>query len=241
MRRTGSMQGFILAAAGLLNGLTATTHWAHAERFRALFPRVQLDADVLFVDAGRVLTGAGGAAGIDLLLHIVRRDHGSAVANAAARRCVAAPWRDGGQAQFLELPTPAPSISSTAEVRAWALDHLGDPLPLETLAIRATMSVRTFTRRFRAETGMSPAHWLARRRIERARFLLESSDASIDHIATTVGFGDDAVLRRHFMTTFGVSPSTYRHTFRRRDPVSTEGDNAVLGALAVVPWDVVIT
>jgi len=208
---------FILAAAGLLDGLTAATHWAHVPRFRALFPTVRLDPEVLFVDSGRILTGAGGAAGVDLLLHLVRRDHGSAVANTAARHCVAAPWRDGGQAQFLELPTPSAIDSSTAPARAWALENLGDPLPLTALAAASRMSVRTFTRRFRAETGLSPARWLTQQRLDRARWLLESSDTPVEQLATTVGFGDPAVLRRHFASTFGVSPSRYRRTFRSQD------------------------
>lgn len=205
---------FILAAAGLLDGLVATTHWGYAQTFRDLFPDVQLDPDVLFVDSGRVLTGAGGAAGIDLFLHLVRRDHGSAVANAAARRCVAAPWRDGGQAQFLELPTPTVAGSTTAPARTWAAERLDEPLSLETLAARVNMSVRTFTRRFRAETGMSPTQWLIQQRLERSRWLLESSDVPVEQVASLAGLGSPTVLRRHFAATFGISPSTYRHTFR---------------------------
>jgi len=205
---------FVLAAAGLLDGLTATTHWALAPRFRELFPAVRLDPDVLFVDNGRVLTGAGAAAGIDLFLHLVRRDHGAAVANVAARHCVAAPWRDGGQAQFLELPTPSATASTTGPTRAWALEHLADPLSLERLAAHAHLSVRTFTRRFRAEVGVSPAQWLTRQRLERARWLLESSDVPVEQVAGAVGLGSPMALRRHFAATFGVSPSAYRHTFR---------------------------
>lgn len=205
---------FVLAAAGLLDGLTATTHWACADRFRALFPAVRLRPDVLFVDAGRVLTGAGAAAGVDLFLHLVRRDHGSTVANAAARHCVAPPWRDGGQAQFLELPTPSATASTTGPTRAWALEHLADPLPLDQLAGHAHLSVRTFTRRFRSEVGVSPAQWLARQRLERARWLLESSDLPVEKVAAEVGLGSPMSLRRHFAATFGVSPSAYRRTFR---------------------------
>lgn len=222
---------FILAAAGLLNGLTATTHWAHVARFRTLFPAVRLDPDVLFVDSGRILTGAGGAAGVDLLLHLVRRDHGSAVANTAARHCVAAPWRDGGQAQFLELPTPPAVDSSTAPARTWALENLAEPLPLEALAATSRMSVRTFTRRFRAETGLSPARWLTQQRLDRARWLLESSDTPVEQLATAVGFGDPAVLRRHFAATFGVSPSRYRRTFRSQDR-SVSDDHVGAGLVA---------
>lgn len=205
---------FILAAAGLLDGLTATTHWALAPRFRELFSKVTLDSKVLFVDEGRILTGAGGAAGIDLFVHLVRRDHGSAVANAAARRCVTAPWRDGGQAQFLELPTPDVAGASTGATREWALERLDQPLTLDAMASHAMTSVRTLTRRFRAEVGMSPTQWLIRQRIERSRVLLETSDVPVEKVATLVGVGSPTVLRRHFAATFGVSPATYRRTFR---------------------------
>lgn len=205
---------FVLAAAGLLDGLTATTHWAQADVFRRLFPTVRIDPDVLFVDAGRVLTGAGAAAGVDLFLHIVRQDHGSAVANAAARRCVAAPWRDGGQAQFLELPTPKDTGSTTSAARAWALEHLDEALSLEALAAQVSMSTRTFTRRFRSETGMSPTQWLVQQRLERSRWLLEASDVPVERVAAMAGLGSPTALRRHFTRTYGIAPSAYRHTFR---------------------------
>jgi transcriptional regulator GlxA family with amidase domain len=205
---------FVLAAAGLLDGLPATTHWTQAQAFQRLFPTVRMDPDVLFVDTGRILTGAGGAAGIDLFLHLVRRDHGAAVANAAARRCVAAPWRDGGQAQFLELPTPTIADSTTAPARAWALERLDEELSLESLAARVNMSTRTFTRRFRSETGMSPTQWLIQQRMERSRWLLESTDVPVERVATLAGLGSPTALRRHFARTFGISPSAYRHTFR---------------------------
>src|SRR5262245_9820724 len=157
---------FALAAAGRLDGREATTHWAYADRFRSLFPLVRLNPDVLFVDDGDVLTSAGVAAGIDLCLHVVRRDHGSEVANRAARRCVVPPWRDGGQAQFIERPLPPDAGTTTGPARAWALERLSEGLDLAILARRARMSVRTFTRRFREETGMSPAQWLIRHRVE---------------------------------------------------------------------------
>lgn len=152
---------FVLAAAGLLDGRPATTHWRKASRFAALFPRVRLDPDVLYVDDGDVLTSAGVAAGIDLCLHVVRRDHGSEVANRLARRCVTPPWREGGQAQYVERPLPDTGDNGTAATRTWMLGRLDADLPLEALAEHARMSVRTFTRRFREETGMSPARWLA--------------------------------------------------------------------------------
>jgi transcriptional regulator GlxA family with amidase domain len=208
---TGS---FALAAAGLLDGRPATTHWLYAERFAALYPRVRLDPDVLFVDDGDVLTSAGNAAGIDLLLHLVRRDHGSEVANRVARRSVVAPWRDGGQSQFVERPVPEAGDAGTAATRAWAAARLGEPLTLADLAAHARMSVRTFTRRFRDETGQSPLRWLAAQRIALARELLESTDASVDRVAADAGFGTPASLRQHLRAAIGVSPLAYRHTYR---------------------------
>jgi transcriptional regulator GlxA family with amidase domain len=205
---------FVLAAAGLLDGRPATTHWAHAERFRRRYPRVKLDPDVLFVDDGDVLTSAGIAAGIDLCLHVIRRDHGSAAANRAARRCVVPPWRDGGQSQFIERPVPATGDATTGPTRAWALDHLDRPLDLGTLAGHARMSLRTFTRRFREETGMSPGRWLVRQRVELARHLLEGTDLPIDRVAARAGFGTAASLRQHLHAAVGVSPAAYRRTFR---------------------------
>lgn len=167
---------FALAAAGLLDDRPATTHWRHAERFRSLFPRVRLDPNVLFVDDGDILTSTGVTAGIDLCLHVVRRDHGSDVANWAARCCVTPPFRDGGQAQYIERPLPNPAGTTTAPTRAWMLENLTEPMDLAALAAHARMSVRTFTRRFREETGLSPAKWLTRQRVEHARRLLESTD-----------------------------------------------------------------
>ncbi|MGV9266296.1 GlxA family transcriptional regulator [Kitasatospora sp. NPDC003701] len=209
---TGS---FVLAAAGLLDGRPATTHWRYTERFAALYPKVRLDPDVLFTDDGSVLTSGGVAAGIDLCLHIVRRDHGSAVANAVARTCLVPPWREGGQKQYVELPHPAVDAGpGAAAVRAWALEHLDRPLPLRLLADRAGMSVRTFTRRFREETGSSPGQWLTVQRAERARQLLESTDLTIDQVARESGFGTAASLRLRLRGRLDVAPSAYRRTFR---------------------------
>jgi transcriptional regulator GlxA family with amidase domain len=208
---TGS---FVLAAAGLLDGREATTHWAHAAQFRALHPGVRLNADVLFVDDGRVLTSAGVAAGIDLCLHVIRTDHGSEVANQAARRCVVPPWRDGGQAQYIERPLPAPADASTAATREWARQRLHEPLTLRQMAAHASMSVRTFTRRFREETGVSPARWLLQHRTDHARLLLETTDLAIDQVARRSGFGTAAALRQQLHQSIGVAPTAYRRTFR---------------------------
>jgi transcriptional regulator GlxA family with amidase domain len=205
---------FALAAAGLLDGRPATTHWMHAEQFAALYPKVRLNPDVLFVDDGDVLTSAGNAAGIDLLLHLVRRDHGSEVATRVARRSVVAPWREGGQSQFIERPVPVDGDAGTAETREWAVEHLGEALTLADLAEHARMSVRTFTRRFREETGVSPLRWLAAQRIALARQLLESTDASVDRVAAEAGFGTPASLRQHLRAAIGVAPLAYRRTFR---------------------------
>src|SRR3954469_18511630 len=205
---------FVLAAAGLLDGRPATTHWRYADRFRELFPRVELEPDVLFVDDGDVLTSAGNAAGIDLLLHVVRRDHGSEVANRVARRSVVAPWREGGQSQFVERPVPDDDDAGTAATRAWASAHLGEPLTLADLAAHARMSVRTFTRRFREETGLSPQRWLTGQRLALARELLESTDAPVDRIAAEAGFGTAASLRQQLRAALGVSPLAYRRTYQ---------------------------
>lgn len=205
---------FALAAAGRLDDRPATTHWAYADLFRAHFPRVKLDPDVLFVDDGDVLTSAGVGAGVDLCLHIVRRDHGSQIANDAARRCVMPPWRDGGQAQFIVSAVPPPTRSSTGAAREWALAHLDQRIDLAAMARQARMSVRTFTRRFREETGLSPAAWLTQRRVDHARLLLETTDLGIDVVARRCGFGSAVSLRQHLHAAVGVSPLAYRRTFR---------------------------
>ncbi|SBT54825.1 transcriptional regulator, AraC family with amidase-like domain [Micromonospora narathiwatensis] len=205
---------FVLAAAGLLDGRRATTHWAYADRFRRLHPAVDLDPDVLFVDSDGVLTSAGVAAGIDLCLHVIRTDHGSTVANRSARRCVVPPWRDGGQAQYIERPVPRATATGTAATREWARQRLHEPVALRDLAAHARMSVRTFTRHFRSETGLSPAQWLLQQRTDHARLLLETTDLTVDQVARHAGFGTAAALRQHFHHRLGVPPTTYRHTFR---------------------------
>jgi transcriptional regulator GlxA family with amidase domain len=206
---------FVLAAAGLLDGRPATTHWAYAEDFRRLYPAVELDENLLFVDDGDVLTSAGLAAGVDLCLHILRRDHGTELANQVARQCVVPPWRDGGQAQFIHRPVPAPDGRSTAAAREWALKHLDAAIDVATLARRAGMSERTFNRRFRDETGQPPATWLLAHRLDRARHLLESTDLPVDRVARDAGLGSAANLRAHLRESVGVAPGAYRRTFRR--------------------------
>ncbi|MFF8970099.1 GlxA family transcriptional regulator [Streptomyces sp. NPDC014995] len=205
---------FVLAAAGLLDGHRATTHWQLAEHFRRMFPHIDLDPDVLFVDDGRVLTSAGAASGVDVCLHLVRGDHGSDLANKVARRCVVPPFRDGGQAQYIEQPVPEAGAASTAATRAWALGRLGEPLTLADLAAHARMSLRTFARRFHDEVGVSPGRWLIQQRVAHARHLLESSDLTVDQIAGRVGFATGASLRQHLHASIGVSPQAYRRTFQ---------------------------
>ncbi|MEV0116476.1 helix-turn-helix domain-containing protein [Streptomyces sp. NPDC050844] len=205
---------FVLAAAGLLDGRRATTHWLSTDLFARTFPTVTVDPDVLYVDEGEVLTSAGEAAGIDLCLHMIRRDHGAAVAADVARRTVVPPHREGGQAQYIRRPVAEPRTASTGRARGWALTRLGEPLTLAELAARESMSVRTFSRRFREETGLTPMQWLTQRRIDRARALLEETDHTVDRIAADAGFGTAASLRQHFQAGLGVSPGAYRMTFR---------------------------
>ncbi|MFE0451243.1 GlxA family transcriptional regulator [Streptomyces sp. NPDC058914] len=205
---------FFLAAVGLLDGRRATTHWCFTDRFRRMYPRVDLDPDVLFVDDDRVLTSAGAASGVDICLHLVRKDHGSELANKVARRCVVPPFRDGGQAQYIEQPVPEAGVASTAATRAWALERLGEPLALADLAAHARMSPRTFARRFHDEVGLSPGRWLIQQRVAHARHLLESSDLTVDQIAGRVGFATGASLRQHLHASIGVSPQAYRRTFQ---------------------------
>jgi transcriptional regulator GlxA family with amidase domain len=205
---------FVLAALGLLEGCRVTTHWKSAGFFRAMYPHIDLDPDVLYTDNGRVLTAAGVASGIDLSLHMIRTDHGAAIANEVARNTVVPPHRDGGQAQYIRSPVPAPARSATSRARSWALEHLHLQPSLSDMADQEAMSVRTFTRRFRDEVGYSPGQWLAQQRLDRARQLLEESDLSVDRIARVAGFGTSASLRQHMHAGLGVSPSAYRRTFQ---------------------------
>ncbi|MGV9455471.1 helix-turn-helix domain-containing protein [Streptomyces sp. NPDC003635] len=212
---------FVLAAAGLLDGLRATTHWAHTEVLAARHPLVEVDPDVLYVDNGSVLTSAGKAAALDLCLHLVRLDRGSAVANAVARRLVVPPHRAGGQAQFVTTPVPARDDHSLSALLPWVMERLDQPLTVEDLARRARTSSRTLGRHFRAATGTTPLQWLLNQRIRRAQELLETTDDSVDAIATATGMGTATTLRRHFNRTLGVPPDSYRRTFR----ASRRGDS----------------
>ena len=208
---------FVLAHAGLLDGKRATTHWRDAPALSAQFPLVTVDPAVLYVDEGQVLTSAGVAAGLDLCLHVIRRDHGAEVAAGLARRTVVAPHRDGGQAQYIDRPvvdTPT-GIVSLDSTRAWALERLGESLTVAKLARHAAVSPRTFARHFRAETGTTPAQWLIEQRILAARQLLEASDASIDVIAARCGFPTTTSLREHFRRRLATTPTAYRNTFRQ--------------------------
>ncbi|OEU87509.1 AraC family transcriptional regulator [Streptomyces abyssalis] len=220
---------FVLAAAGLLDGRRATTHWSSCERLQRLHPDVEVDPDVLYVADGHVLTSAGVASGIDLCLHMVREDFGAEVANSVARRTVVPPHRDGGQAQFIERPVPQPGVHTTGTARDWALRHLERPLGLRDLAEQEAMSVRTFTRRFREEVGTSPQVWLTRQRVERARHLLESSGLAVEKVARDAGFGSASSLRLHFQAALGISPSAYRRTFRVRGDAPETGNGGNSG------------
>ncbi|MFD4373203.1 GlxA family transcriptional regulator [Streptomyces sp. NPDC058486] len=206
---------FALAEAGLLDGRAATTYWAYRQLLADRHPAVDLRGDVLFVQDGPLLTSSGYAAGIDLCLHLIRADHGAAVANAVARLALVAPVRPGGQAQFTDTPLPPERGVSFAATRAWVMEHLDRPLTLTDLARHAGVSVRTLSRRFRAETGVSPLQWLLRRRVERARELLETTSLGMDAVARASGLGSADSLRGHLLRRTGLTPSAYRASFTR--------------------------
>lgn len=210
---------FVLAAAGLLDGRPATTHWMYAPTLAKRYPSVHVDPRELFVDDGDVLTSAGTAAGIDLCLHIVRTDHGSEAAGALARRLVVPPRRAGGQERYLDRSLPEEiGADPLAEVVAWALEHLHEQFDVETLAARAYMSRRTFDRRFRSLTGSAPLQWLITQRVLQAQRLLETSDYSVDEVAGRCGFRSPVALRGHFRRQLGSSPAAYRAAYRARRP-----------------------
>ncbi|GIF06687.1 transcriptional regulator FtrA [Actinoplanes siamensis] len=205
---------FALAGAGLLDGRRATTHWQYAGALRARHPAVQVDADVLYLDDGDVLTSAGSAAGVDLCLHVVRRDHGPAIANAVARRLVVPPHRDGGQAQFIEAPMAAdPADDRLARSMDWALGNLAAPITVEILARRAHMSARTYLRHFARATGTTPIRWLIAQRVHASLTLLETTAVPIEEVAAAVGFDSPVTFRHHFTRAMRTAPSSYRKAF----------------------------
>lgn len=210
---------FVLAAAGLLDGRRATTHWMHAAKLAARYPKVHVEPSVLYVEEGRIFTAAGSAAGIDLGLHIVRQDYGSDIANQVARRMVVAPHRDGGQAQFVASAMP-PVDGSLAPLMEWASARLDQPLTAESLAKKGRMSLRTLARRFEAQAGTTPHQWLTHQRVLAAQRLLETSDASIDRVAELAGFVTAETLRHHFRQRVGTSPMAYRRRFAQRQRVA---------------------
>jgi transcriptional regulator GlxA family with amidase domain len=207
---------FALAAAGLLDGRPATTHWMHAAELAYRWPAVQVEPNVLYTDGGQILTSAGASAGLDLCLHIVRQDHGSRIANALARRLVIPPHREGGQAQYIEQPLPIDGSPSLGPCLDWAREHLELPLTVEDLAHQALMSPRTFARRFREVTGTTPLQWLCAERVRRAQDLLENTEDTIDRVAVMCGFGSAQRLRTHFTRINHVTPHEFRRTFRDR-------------------------
>jgi AraC family transcriptional activator FtrA len=205
---------FVLAAAGLLDGRRATTHWRYVERLRARYPEVLVEPDVLYVDDGDILTSAGSAAGIDLCLHIVRRDYGAEIANQVARRLVVPPQREGGQAQYVPRPVAAEAAGGgLGRLLEWVQGRLDQPLTVDRLARRAVMSPRTFARRFREETGTTPHQWLIHQRLLAAQRRLEATSESVDAVAEAVGLGSAATLRLHFRRALRTSPISYRRRF----------------------------
>lgn len=204
---------FILAAAGVLNGRRATTHWMYASAMAKMYPHIDVDPDVLYVQDGRIITSAGTAAGVDACLHLLRQELGAELTNKIARRMVVPPQRDGGQAQFIDRPLPVAASLSLAPVIDWMLENLRADLTVDQLAAKAHMSPRTFARRFKADFGATPAAWLARQRILHAQRLLETTDLGLDRVAYESGFGSAAVLRQNFARTLGVTPTAYRARF----------------------------
>ncbi|WP_299528634.1 helix-turn-helix domain-containing protein [uncultured Streptomyces sp.] len=210
---------FVLGAAGLLDGRRCTTHWRHSAELARRFPAAVVEPDVLYVDAGPVISSAGTAAGIDACLHLLRQEHGPDVANAVARRMVVPPHRDGGQAQYVERPLPRTRCDTVGDTLAWMEGHLEQEMTVDQLAALTHMSPRTFARRFQQETGTTPYRWLLRQRVLLAQHLLEASDETMDAIAGRTGFGNAAALRHQFVRSLGTTPQAYRRTFR--GPVAT--------------------
>lgn len=211
---------FVVAAAGVLDGRRATTHWKYTDTMARMYPEIEVDPDVLYVQDGRIITSAGTAAGLDACLHLLRQELGAELTNTVARRMVVAPQRDGGQAQFIDKPLPVVASQSLAPVTDWMVQNLRRDLTVTQLAARAHMSPRTFARRFKADFGATPAAWLARQRIIHAQRLLETTDAGLDRIAYECGFGSPAVLRQNFARTLGITPTAYRLRFACNEAVA---------------------
>ena len=205
---------FVLGEAGLLDDRLCTTHWRYVDELEARFPRAKVRCDVLYLDDGPIITSAGSAAGLDACLHLIRAEFGASVAATVARRMVVAPHRDGGQAQFIESPIPVTTADTLQPLLEWVGSNLGADLSVEALATRAMMSPRTFARRFKAETGTTPYHWITNQRVLLAERLLEESDETIERIATRVGFSNATAFRHHFARLRGTSPQRYRRIFR---------------------------
>lgn len=211
---------FVAAAAGILNGRRATTHWRYADTMSAMYPEIEVDPNVLYVQDGRIITSAGTAAGIDACLHLLRIELGAELANKIARRMVVPPQRDGGQAQFIDKPLPQTASLSLAPVTDWMLQNLRSELSVDQLAARAHMSPRTFARRFKADFGTTPAAWLGRQRLLHAQRLLEQTELGLDAVAYESGFGSAAVLRQNFARALGTTPTAYRARFTCRTDMS---------------------
>jgi len=214
---------FVLAAAGLLDGKRATTHWRYSEKLQADYPSIRVEPDMLYVEEGRIFTSAGSAAGIDLCLHLVRLDHGAEIANQVARRLVVSPHRDGGQAQFISRPVPPRSSRGLARAIEWAIAHLDRPLGVGDLAKAAALSPRTIVRRFHAEMGCTPHRWLNQQRVLAGQRHLENSRLSIEEVATAVGFATAQTFRLHFRRFIRTSPTAYRRRFAKGSSRSRRG------------------
>jgi len=208
---------FVLAATGLLNGKRATTHWRYIEKLSSAFPAIQLQPDVLYVDEGNILTSAGSAAGIDLCLHVIRKDFGTLTTNRVARRLVVSPHREGGQAQFIDKPVGEQESPWLSHLLHWSQAKLHDPITVEQLAKKACMSKRTLSRRFVETTGTSPLDWITTLRVRRAKDLLETTALSMEEVADQCGFGSAPTLRHHFRARVKLSPNAYRARFRRSE------------------------
>lgn len=211
---------FVLGEAGLLDGRLCTTHWLHVDELERRFPLAKVNSAVLYVDDGQVITSAGSAAGLDACLHLIRKEFGGSVAATVARRMVVAPHRDGGQAQFIEAPVPVATADTLQPLLEWMASHLQDDLSVEALAARAMMSPRTFARRFKAETGTTPYHWVTNQRVLLAERLLEESEETIERIASGVGFSTATAFRHHFTRLRGTTPQRYRQSFKAPAAVS---------------------